>query len=200
MKPPFRMLCVLALQAGLIVQAAMAAPQQEALSVPSLSTRDAADLTFMREEEKLARDFYAAMATQWELRSFANIRLSEQQHTDVMASLLRSHGLPDPAATLPAGRFNDVRLQTLFDSLHKEGSSSRQAALKLGTVIEEIDIRDLDERIAVTQAPDLRAAYERLREASWQHLASFVRQLQREGLPYAPQYLDAATVNTRLGL
>jgi hypothetical protein len=44
----------------------------------SLTTLEASDLTFMREEEKLARDTYLVLGDAWKLAVFANIASSEQ--------------------------------------------------------------------------------------------------------------------------
>lgn len=165
----------------------------------ALPTPEQADLRYMREEEKLARDVYAALGAQWKLNTFANIERSEQQHTTTVAALLKQHGLADPAATLAAGKFADPTLQQLYDQLIKDGSASRVAALKVGAAIEEIDIRDLDERIARSTTADIRLAYENLRRASWNHLTAFTRNLQREGVTYVPQYLDKAAYARQIG-
>lgn len=155
-----------------------------------LSAEQAADLQFMREEEKLARDVYGALATKWASQVFANIRQSEQQHTDRLAALLAARGLADPGAALGPGQFADASLAALYAQLVAQGKSSRVEALKVGAAIEEIDIRDLDQRIASMPDAEVRLAYESLRDASWRHLASFVRNLEREGVRYTPQTLE----------
>lgn len=155
-----------------------------------LSAAQAADLQFMREEEKLARDVYGALATKWASQVFANIRQSEQQHTDRLAALLAARGLADPGAALGPGQFADASLAALYAQLVAQGKSSRVEALKVGAAIEEIDIRDLDQRIASMPDAEVRLAYESLRDASWRHLASFVRNLEREGVRYTPQTLE----------
>lgn len=177
--------------AAMTLALALAIPVQAEAPAASLDAAVAADLQFMREEEKLARDVYAALGAQWQANNLVNIQRSEQQHTTTLAILLHQYGLADPAASLAPGKFADATLQSLYAQLVREGSSSRSAALKVGAAIEEIDIRDLGERIARTPNADVRLAYENLRQASWRHLASFVRNLEREGLSYAPQYLDA---------
>lgn len=166
----------------------LAAPSQGSVT-PSV---EQGDLRFMREEEKLARDVYTVLGEQWKLQVFANIQRSEQQHVDAVAALLKARGLEDPSAALPAGQFADPPLQALYTRLVEGGTQDRMAALRTGAAIEEIDIRDLSERIARASSADIRSAYENLRDASWRHLASFVRNLQREGVHYTPQYLDPA--------
>jgi len=46
----------------------------------ALTLEEQKDLTFMREEEKLAQDVYTFLASKWNLRIFSNIARSEQTH------------------------------------------------------------------------------------------------------------------------
>jgi hypothetical protein len=48
----------------------------------------AADLQFLREEEKLARDVYLTLYDAWQLAPHQNIAESEQTHTDRVLDLL----------------------------------------------------------------------------------------------------------------
>lgn len=137
----------------------------------------AADLAFMREEEKLARDVYTALAQKWGLRTFSNIARSEQVHMDAVLVLLDRYGFTDPAANLPAGSYADPHLQELYDSLIARGSVSVDEALAVGKLIEQTDIADLDERIARTDEADVVAVYKNLRAGSVNHLAAFEKQL-----------------------
>ncbi len=137
----------------------------------------AADLAFMREEEKLARDVYTVLAQKWGLRTFSNIARSEQVHMDAVLVLLDRYGFTDPAADLPAGSYADPHLQELYDALIARGSVSIEEALAVGKLIEQTDIADLDERIERTDEADVAAVYENLRAGSVNHLAAFEKQL-----------------------
>ena len=147
--------------------------------VAQLSDEEAAGLIFMVEEEKMARDLYAAFNQQWSLRIFSNIAKAEQQHMDAMRSLLDLYGLADPTQGQPAGIFQDPSLQALYDDLLASGSDSLTAALQAGITVEETDIADLDQRLTQTTEPAIVQVYTQLRTGSTHHLKAFTRTLQR---------------------
>lgn len=155
-----------------------------------LSTDEAASLLYMREEEKLARDVYNALYTTWGQPTFQNIASSEQQHMDQIKLLLDRYALTDPA--LAPGQFTDPTLQALYDQLVAQGSVSLADALKVGAAIEEIDILDLQTRIAQTDNADIQLVYNNLMSGSNNHLQAFTSVLtQQTGEVYQPQYLSA---------
>jgi hypothetical protein len=157
----------------------------------SISAEDAASLSFMREEEKLARDMYQALAVLWlESPVFANIVKSEQMHMDQMKCLLDAFSLAD-SASADAGKFNNADLQALYDSLSIRGVASLSDALRVGALIEETDIADLDKTIATTQVPEIKLVYGNLRKDSENHLRAFVGALEQQGETYAAQVLCA---------
>ncbi|NWG08021.1 MAG: DUF2202 domain-containing protein [Chloroflexi bacterium] len=155
-----------------------------------LSTEEAASLLYMREEEKLARDVYNALFTVWGQPTFSNIASSEQQHMDQIKLLIDRYGLTDPA--LEPGKFTNSTLQALYDQLAAQGSASLADALKVGTAIEEIDIVDLQTRIAQTNNADIQLVYNNLMNGSYNHLRAFASVLtQQTGDVYQPQHLSA---------
>lgn len=161
------------------------------LDIPAsdLNDEEAAALLFMREEEKLARDVYNKLYEVWGLQTFANIAASEQMHMDQIALLLTRYNLTDPTQT--AGVFTNPDLQTLYDSLVAQGSLSLADALKVGGAIEEIDILDLQTRIAQTDNADIQQVYNNLMNASYHHLNAFsTTLLNQTGETYIPQYLS----------
>ncbi len=162
-----------------------------------LSTGEIQTLTFMREEEKLARDVYLTLNETWPQPVFANIAQSEQQHMDAMLALLERYQIADPARPV-IGLFNNMELQALYDKLVIRGQQSATEALYVGAAIEEIDILDLEKAIAETNQPDLRRAYENLLAASGNHLRAFVRNIEAQGLVYEPQHLDVEQLETIL--
>jgi hypothetical protein len=169
----------------------------QALIAPAtISPEEAADLQFMREEEKLAHDVYVTLYEKWGLRVFANISRSEQQHTEAVAYLLDRYDISDPAAGNDLGTFTDAKLQALYDQLVAQGSKSVPDALKVGAAIEEIDIRDLQERLAATDNAAIERVYTSLLAGSENHLRAFVGNLKAQaGETYAPQYLSQAAYN-----
>lgn len=156
-----------------------------------LSQEEIDGLLFMREEEKLARDVYLALYEVWGQPTFKNIAGSEQTHMDEVLDLLEGYGIADPAAQLQDGQFANSDLQALYDQLVEQGSQSLADALKVGAAIEEIDIRDLQERSAQTDEAAIRAVYENLEMGSENHLRAFTSTLaRRTGETYQPQYLS----------
>ena len=97
---------------------------------PALSVAEAQSLTFMREEEKLARDVYLYLFDLWGTRVFSNIADAEQTHMDALKKMLDKYGLPDPI--LEEGVFSNSDLQKLYDELIVSGSTSLINALKVG--------------------------------------------------------------------
>lgn len=173
--------------------------QLAAIPAAELSTAEADALVFMREEEKLARDVYRLLDAQWVQKVFANIATSEQQHMDAVALLLARYGLPDPAAGTPAGVFADPSLQAMFDALMAQGRNSLVAALTVGATIEDLDIKDLQVRLAQTDNADVQRVFDELMKGSRNHLRAFVSQLTRLGVTYAPQYITQAEFDAIVG-
>lgn len=138
-----------------------------------------ADLQYMREEEKLARDLYTAFYDLWKNDIFSNIATSEQRHMDAVLSLLNLYGISDPAAGQPAGQFTDNTLQDRYDDLYSQGSASLSAALSAGIDVEETDIADLDAAIAGTTNAAILRVFSNLRKGSENHLAAFSNRLEQ---------------------
>jgi hypothetical protein len=138
-----------------------------AASAEDLSADEIAGLLFMREEEKLAHDVYVALYARWGAQVFNNIVPSEAQHTEAVRQLILSHGLPDPAATTPPGVFVNTELQQLHDALVAQGQPRLIDALKVGCLIEEKDIVDIEEKKRqVLDEPDIVNAYDNLLRSS----------------------------------
>lgn len=153
-----------------------------------LTGQEIEGLLFMAEEEKLAGDVYLALNEKWNLRVFDNIDRAEQTHEAAVKTLLERYSLPDP--TKGAGEFSNETLQGLYDDLVSRGSASVKDALQVGAAIEEIDILDLEERMAQTDREDILLVYANLKRGSENHLRAFVNNLQRQGFEYSPEYLS----------
>jgi hypothetical protein len=156
-----------------------------------LSADESAALLYMREEEKLAHDVYVTFYSQWGLPIFQNISQSEQTHTDAVKMLLDRYGLSDPASGA-VGVFTNPDLQKLYNDLIARGSQSQAEAIKVGAAIEEIDILDLQERLAQIDNADIQQVFNNLLKGSYNHLRAFVSTLNTQtGETYQPQYLSA---------
>ncbi len=163
-------------------------PVTSSASLAVLSSEEADGLLFMREEEKLAHDVYVTLDELWGLTIFENIAAAEQSHMDSVVTLLDRYGLTDPAADLAVGSFSDPALQSLYDDLVARGSESEVDALLAGALIEELDITDLQARASDNE--DIASVYAELERGSRNHLRAFVRQLDRLGVTYEPEYLS----------
>ncbi len=142
------------------------------------------DLDFMYQEEKLARDVYSFLYERWGNRVFGNIMNSELRHMDEMEKYLEScGGVPD----LGEGEFTIREMQDLYIELTLRGSRNLSEAVKVGILIEEKDISDLEERIMRTEDRNLKESYGFLLSGSENHLGAFVRQLGLMGIEYGPE-------------
>ena len=186
----------LRLAAGVLAAAVLSLPlpsvADEALT--GLSVAEAESLTYMREEEKLARDVYLTMQDYWDNRVFVNIAEAEQSHADAVASLLEQYGLVDPALDA-IGYFNNSDLQALYDKLVTRGLASELEALRVGGLIEEVDMHDIQHAIDEAEHEDIRTVYENLICGSRNHLRAFVDAIERQHVDYQAQYLDQDEVD-----
>ena len=166
----------------------------------ALSPAEIADLKFMREEEKLARDVYDELYEHNGMLIFARIGGSEQNHMDAMLNLLIKYKLNDPAAGNLRGEFENTTLDALYDNLVSDqsglvtildepetgGKVSRLAALYVGAWIEERDMLDIMAAISRTNKTDIVRVYTNLLCGSRSHLRAFVGQI---GTGYEAQIL-----------
>jgi hypothetical protein len=143
-------------------------------------------LTYMREEEKLARDVYLFLYDRWGSPIFSKIAESEQTHMDAIKALLVRFGIADPANGQSRGEFTNQDLLALYDDLVNQGSISLVEALKVGVFIEETDIDDLNAGIASTDRNAIKTVYSNLLQGSLNHLKAFVSNLTKQGVVYEP--------------
>lgn len=173
-----------------------------------LSVDEEADLLFMREEEKLARDVYL---TFYELYAdqvvFSNIASSEQMHMNALLKLLKKYDLPDPVAGNGIGEFTDEGLQTLYFDLINLGQTGaddgekRLNALKVGGLIEEKDMVDIQAAIDRSEHADIDLVYASLLCGSRNHLRGFAQTILAQfNVTYVLQWpeSDPAEINAIL--
>jgi hypothetical protein len=160
----------------------------------AVGSSEAAQLAFLREEEKLARDVYRALFAAWGDRAFANVAEAEQRHMDDVKLLLDRYTLADPAAATAPGEFRDARLAALYVDLVAKGKASLVEALKVGATIEDLDLSDVEKALAASDNRDIDAVMQNLAKGSRNHLRAFSRRLGTLGASYAAQYLPADEV------
>lgn len=158
---------------------AMSAPPTSTTTTASVAAAGldpdlAEQLRFSREEERMARDLYAALAAEHDgARPMSRITNSEQQHFDRVGALLEQYGLEDPSEGRPAGEYAFDDLQDLYDGWFAEGKESVNAAYQVGIELEKRDIADLEAIIELSSVEDVDAVLSRLLAASENHLAAF---------------------------
>jgi hypothetical protein len=172
-----------------------AASEVASSNVEELTALEADNLTYMREEEKLARDVYLTMYDAWGLNIFSNIAASEQTHTDAVAEMLEKYKLPDPVVDDRVGIFVNQKLIDLYDTLLARGYQSSLEALYVGALIEEVDMVDLKRAIEETDNEDTQQLYENLLSGSRNHLRAFVGLIEDQGIVYEAQFLPQDEVD-----
>lgn len=131
-------------------------------------------LRFSREEERMAKDLYAALAAVHDgAPPMSRITLSEDQHFAAVGTLLDSYGVADPSAGRAAGSYAFPELQSLYDGWLTKGSASLNAAYQVGIELEKRDIADLQKAVATTTQPDVKRVLGNLLNASRQHLSAY---------------------------
>ena len=142
-----------------------------------LSSAEKDGLIYMRLEEKLARDVYLTLGKTYKQKMFVNIPESEQRHMDAVKALLDKYEIADPITDNEIGSFANADFKKLFNDLVAKGQTSFKDAMLVGKEIEEMDIKDLIERIEQTDNPDIKAVYENLKRGSENHLRAFTKHL-----------------------
>jgi hypothetical protein len=166
--------------------------QIKSLPKEPLNTAELASLSFMREEEKLAKDVYVTLYNKWGVNIFTNISASELTHMNTVLLLLNKYGLTDPVGSNPVGVFRDTSLQKLYNQLVAKGNTSILEAYKVGATIEDLDLFDLKNQLINIDNQDIRLVYEMLMKGSRNHLRSFYKNILKVGGSYTPQFISQA--------
>ena len=161
------------LLATILVSTIVLTPMARAATPTTLTTSQKADLKFLAEEEKLARDVYTYLATKVTTRKFSNIARSEQTHMNYMATLLTKYKQWNPTTNRKAGVFYNQDIQALYNSLTVEGSAGLLQAYAVGVKVEELDIGTLEDLLLESMPVDVKAALELMVAASYNHLEAF---------------------------
>ena len=156
-------------------------------------------ITYMYNEEKLAKDVYLNVYTMQPLQQLYNIATkSEVKHEEAVNDLAIKYDLnitlyPDTKApydedalnSYESGEYPVVKIQELYDMLYDKGIQSQQDALEVGCLVEVTDIDDLD--AYMTQATDANASdvlivFDFLRDGSYKHYWAFDKGLKNIGI------------------
>jgi hypothetical protein len=170
--------------------------EESPLQSIQLSEQELETLLFTREEEKLAFDVYNYAFEKHGLNVFQNIASSEKQHINAILAVMAANNIADPLNGNSAqGKFSNPVLQELYHSLTAKVDQSLAEAIKVGFLIEDMDIFDLQEGIRETSNPQLISVYSSLKCGSENHLRSFFNQAQGLGAEYSPDYISIEEYN-----
>ena len=158
--------------AGTAIAATQAGSTGAAATAIADDTR-AADLSYSRDEERMARDLYTLLGQTYDAAIFDRIAASEQQHFDAVGALLTSYGITDPAVGQPGGTYANADVQKLYDQWKAQGLTSVQDAYAVGVALEQTDIADLQGFLARNSEADVQRVFTHLLAGSQHHLDAF---------------------------
>jgi hypothetical protein len=145
-----------------------------------------AQLTEMREEERVARDLYTQLGRSSGEAIFTRIAAAEQRHLDAVERLMSSQGMDPDAAGTTVGRYAVPDLQSAYNRWLAAGRASDQAAYKVGVELEKQDIAEL-KALRVASGTTGARVVQALRTGSEHHLAAFTKAVNGdlpEGCPF----------------
>jgi len=157
------------------------APIPACLPTGDVTEAESAGLLFMREEEKMARDVYAYLYDKYKLPVFRNINKSENVHMSAVLRLITGFVITDNSNN-NAGEFANLQLKALYDQLIEMGNVSDVDALKVGVLIEQTDIADLQKELALVENASVKTVYTNLLAGSNAHLKAFTWNLKIRGI------------------
>jgi hypothetical protein len=147
------------------------------------SDSEAEGLLFMREEEKMARDVYAYLYDKYQLPVFKNITKSENAHMSAVLRLIEGFGITDNGNN-NSGEYANTHIAELYDQLIEMGNISEIEALKVGVLIEQTDIADLQKELLTVENSSIKTVYGNLLKGSGAHLKAFTWNLEVRGVAF----------------
>lgn len=165
----------------------------------SLSEAEIEGLLFMREEEELARDLYMDIyySKDSRLNTFKNIsQNAETSHAEAIRLLLEKYDIEDPSTGVH-NTYTNEELQHTYDTLLSTAIGSDDlAALRVGALVEETDIADINAQKDKVSADhsDIIDTYENLLCGSRNHLRAFAKNIENiTGQSYVTQVAELDT-------
>ena len=145
----------------------------------ALTEEEINHITYLRQEEKLARDVYLTLYELYQAPIFGNISESEQRHMDALKRLIDKYGLEDPVEDDTVGVFpvpdtdTDINFNALYIELVEKGKMSYCDALQVGIDIEILDIDDIENALSDVVAQDVNRVLNNLQNGSYNHFNAF---------------------------
>lgn len=140
----------------------------------TLSAEQIQTLSYLIQEEKLAKDVYTTLYNQWWNQKFANILSSEDKHRSQLATIFTTYNITNPIVSEEVWVFANEELYQLYQQLIKQGKQSEADALQVGITIEQKDIKDIESMMELfIDYPDITLVLQNLLKGSQRHLQAF---------------------------
>lgn len=159
--------------------------------ISELNDTEITAIIHMKEVEKMARDVYETLSQIIDSKTFENTLDSKNLHMDIFTQLIDRYSLIDPNINnSEIGLYNDLSLEKMYDDFITKGQESEKDAFEVGIMIEDMLISDLITYKENTDKEDLKQTYSILLEQSKHHMSSFVKDLEKLGYEYSPEYIS----------
>jgi len=146
----------------------------------TLTPEEIHHITYIREEEKLARDVHLTLYELYKVPIFDNISASEQRHMDALERLIEKYDLEDPVKDDTVEKFTNEIFTDLYQALVEKGALGYCEALQVGIDIEVLDIDDIENELEDVVAQDVARVLNNLLSGSYNHLSAFTSQSAAE--------------------
>jgi hypothetical protein len=177
-----KVICLIAVLISLVMVAPLSAKgpggAKKGQTLATLTEKEVEHITYMREEEKLARDVYLTLSEEYSAAIFVNISESEQRHMDALKRLIGKYGITDPVVNDDIGEFSNPVFSKLYTELVSQGEGGYCEALQVGVEIELLDIEDIEIALNEVEAADVERVLNNLLNGSYNHLNAFTSQQQ----------------------
>ena len=168
-------------------------------SAENVTLDEVSIMPVMYEKEKLAMEVYKTLIAKWDKPVFEKVGKSESMHMWRINIFLDVNNIAIPSLALSTSdttgtevRFTSESLQTRYDELVKQGDISELDAYKVGALIEETSISELEAVLAKTTNPDLKTMYGHLKMSSSGHLRKLNAEIVKLEETYTPTVLSQA--------
>lgn len=155
-----------------------------------LTESEAEGIKLIIEENKLARDLYIEFYEMWEYDTFNKVSISDALYMDKTKVALERFKINDPVENDDKGVYESLYITKLYRDLLKKGKSDPFEAMRIGTTLEEMHIKDLNDLLENTSNDDLIELYTELKLGAISHIRAFYNLLKKNGLSYEAQFLS----------
>jgi hypothetical protein len=172
--------------------------QKSFTSLPKapLNDTEKADIILMQEEGKLVYDLNTVYAQQHpDVPVFLSIAHAGKTYMDADDVILERYNIPNPETNI-AGKFNNQKLQTMYDNGVNTGSMSVMNALQADAALADMHIADLTAAIGRTDNTDLQFFYQKELTFTENNLRALVSWITAYGGTYTPVYITQGAYNS----